>query len=121
MPRLFFIACSIVLLSGCSPSSPKGFDSPDPQERARAGLDAAASGDRSRVPELVELLQNDDPAARLAAIGGLRQLTGKDFAYDYAGSERSRWAAIERWKEWMKSDEGRAFVGDKGNGRELGR
>ena len=111
MRTRFSLLAAVVFLGGCSPSSPKGFESPDPQERARAGLKAVARGERARAVDLVDLLKSDDSAARLAAIGGLRQLTGKDFGYDYAAQARERNAAIERWVEWLESIEGHRFVG----------
>lgn len=59
---------------------------------------AAAAGDTSAVPSLVEMLRSDDPAERMLAIGTLEKLTGERLGFDPTGSASSRGAAIGRWE-----------------------
>jgi HEAT repeat protein len=87
----------------CTPI-PKGFDSPEPAARMEAALDAAARGDRDAIPHLIALLDSDDPATRLVAIGSLERLTGQTLGYHYAAPEREREEAVERWVEWYERD-----------------
>jgi hypothetical protein len=66
--------------------------------RGEAGVRAiaacAAAGHAAMAPFLVELLDDDYSAIRYTAIRSLRTIPGfADLAYDYVGSEESRWAA----------------------------
>lgn len=88
---------------------PDSFDSVDPAGRMHAAAAAAASSDRTALPELIEMLRSDDLAERLVAIGTLERLTGERFGYDPSASDESRRAAIGRW-------EARAASGGWGGG-----
>lgn len=88
---------------GCVPI-PKGFDSPEPAARIEAAVDAAATGEKGAIPDLIALLDSDDPATRLVAIGSLERLTGQTLGYHYAAPERERDAAVERWVEWYRQE-----------------
>ncbi|MDQ7012623.1 MAG: hypothetical protein Q9O74_01850 [Planctomycetota bacterium] len=85
--------------SGCVPI-PKGFDSPEPAARIAAAVEATASGDIEAVPDLIALLDSDDPATRLVSITALRRLTGQTLGYDHAAPFAEREAAVGRWVEW---------------------
>lgn len=88
------------LLAGCIPSTPKGFDSPDPTSRLLAITDAASSNDTAAIPELIEQLESNDPAARMLAIRALESLTGTTLGYDHASPWWERTAAVRRWEQW---------------------
>lgn len=85
--------------AGCS-SPARGFASADPGARMDAAVDAAARHDTSAIPELIKLLESDDPAARLVAINALERLTGTTNGYDFAARESERRAAVDRWVAW---------------------
>ena len=102
------------LLGGCVPI-PKGFDSPEPAARIEAALEAADRGDREAIPDLIGLLDSDDPATRMVGILALERLTGETLGYDHAAAEGEREAAVARWVEWYEqsadgSGEGGASV-----------
>lgn len=99
MARVTPLMLLCLLPAGCV-EIPKGFDSPEPAARMEAAVSAAAEGDTSAIPDLIELLDSDDPATRLVAIRSLERLTGQTLGYDYAGPEAERAAAVERWVEW---------------------
>lgn len=85
--------------SGCVPI-PQGFDSPEPAARIGAAVEATAAGDLGAVPDLISLLDSDDPATRLVSINALYRLTGQRLGYDYAAPIAERGAAVGRWVEW---------------------
>jgi len=87
------------------------FNSPEPAARNAAIVQAAASRDRASVPDLVRMLDSDDPATRLLAIETLERITGERLGYDYAADEPSRDAAVERWREWVLESGRRAHGG----------
>ena len=90
------------VLTGCdAPGREPNFASHDPAERALAAVAAASDGDLSATPDLVAMLDAEDPAARLVAIGALERITGETFGYDYAESRRGRAAAVQRWEDWV--------------------
>lgn len=93
------LASLVCVAGGCVPI-PKGFDSPEPAARIEAAVEAADKGDRSKIPDLIALLDSDDPATRMVAIRALERLTGQTLGYDHAGSEAEREAAVGRWVEW---------------------
>ena len=90
------LAC--VVLAGCAPGA--SFDSPDSTARLKAIRNAAAERDRSAIPNLIEMLESDDPAVRVMAIGVLKDMTGEDMGYDPYGESMDRRRAIERWEAW---------------------
>lgn len=90
----------MLLLPGCIPTIPQGFDSPDPTSRMLAITEAGVSQDRTAVPALIEQLESNDPGARLLAIRSLERITGTTLGYDHSGSIWSRAAAVRRWRDW---------------------
>ena len=100
-PLLALAAC----LAACSsPAQQTGFDADDPSARTRALRQAVASNDRSKIPDIIEMLDSPDPAHRLLAIGALERMTDQTFDYDYAAPEYERDQAIRRWIEWWQAN-----------------
>jgi HEAT repeat protein len=81
----------------CGPTIHPSFDSPEPAARNAAIVRAADQGDRSAIPDLVRMLDSDDPATRLLAIRTLERLEGTTLGYDHAASIPDRDQAIARW------------------------
>jgi HEAT repeat protein len=89
-------------LAGCTPDALSGgFDGPDPASRLHAARSAASGTDQRDLPELVELLDDDDPVVRWVAIGALRKRTGENFGYDHTAPRVEQQKAIERWKAYV--------------------
>jgi HEAT repeat protein len=106
------IACSLLAVSCVSFNPPDSFQSVDPAGRMHAASRAAATGDQTAIPELVDMLASDDPAERLIAISTLEKLTGERLGYDPTGYPSSREAAIARWRKRL------AVAGARGGGND---
>lgn len=94
-----FVAVGAVL-AGCQEHGRTGFDDVDPAARIGAIQQAAATHDRSAIPELIRSLDSDDPAERMLAIGALEEMTGKTFGYRHWAPRSERAAAAQRWADW---------------------
>lgn len=92
------------MLPGCIPSTPAGFDSPDPTSRLIAITNAGNTEDRTAIPDLIEQLESHDPGARMLAIRALERITGTTLGYDHAGSIWSRTAGIRKWRAWAQNE-----------------
>ncbi len=95
----------LILLGGlvsCS-APPGGFAADDPGSRIASAKDAARENDASAIPELIEMLDSDDPAARLVAIRTLERLTGQTLGYDHAARPFKRDQAVKQWVHWYES------------------
>ncbi|MDP1660856.1 MAG: hypothetical protein Q8L55_02980 [Phycisphaerales bacterium] len=85
---------------GCARfDAPDSFTSIDPAGRMHAAGQAAAAGDETAVPALVEMLGSDDPAERLIAIAALESITGNRMGFDPSAAPSARRVAQERWRQ----------------------
>lgn len=91
-------------LGGCSqPKVEADIDSDVPQERLMGLAASVRANDRSAAREYVEMLESQDPAVRMFAIGALERMTGETKGYDFAAPERDRSAAVSAWAAWAES------------------
>ncbi len=102
--------------ASCAPAAKEGgFESPNPAAHLYAIEYAVHDRDADRIPQIVELLDSDDPAVRFAAIEALDRLTGMRLEYEYDAPRRQREAAVRRWVAAVESGEalsrGRATSG----------
>jgi hypothetical protein len=104
-PRAFILAVLLLLNGGCAPTTPgaASFHGPDPASRMAALTEAAQRGDRLAVPQIVEMLDDADPAVRLLAGGTLQKLTGLTHGYDASAPRYQRLEAQARWRQWVRS------------------
>ena len=89
------------VMAGCRPRAPRQplLDT-DPIFVIPA-IRNVADADRLRdAPRLIELLESEDAAVRLAAINSLRDLTGEDFGYHFWQRAGERGPAVDRWRQW---------------------
>ena len=90
---------------GCSqPGIRASFESGSPAERTLAAAQTVRSGDVSKIPHLITMLDSADPAQRMIAADALERLTGRTFDYFFADPEPRRREAITRWRAWHESD-----------------
>jgi hypothetical protein len=78
---------------------------PDPQVKIAGIRQAAARGDRSVLPQLVDELDSDDPAVRLFAIEALQKFARERFGYEYYLDEERRKPSLARWRKWLKQQQ----------------
>jgi hypothetical protein len=109
------MAAVAATLSACGPpASQGGFDSANPAAKMYAIEQAARSGDRTAVRQIVEQLDSDDPAVRMLAIATLQRLTGRTYGYRDFDPPEVRRQAIQRWSAAVESDE--IFSDEAANG-----
>ncbi len=104
MTRLLMLwVLPVLLVQGCGGAIRPSFDSPEPAARNAAIVDAAGrQGNDDALPELVRLLESDDPATRLLAITTLERKTGTRLGYHYDAPESRREPALLAWRQWLK-------------------
>jgi hypothetical protein len=91
------------VLTACRSRITPSFDSPEPAARTAAVVRAAAEGDRGAIPNLVRMLESDDPATRVLAITALEGMTGDRLGYEPSAGELERGGAIRRWREYVSA------------------
>jgi len=95
-----------VVVGGCAPAADdRGFDSPVPQAKLAAIMEAGRLDERSAIPKLVEQLNSADPLVRYTAARTLEDLLGETFGYDYADDPERRRIAIGKWRAAVESGE----------------
>jgi hypothetical protein len=91
---------ALASLGGCTPPATEGgFDAANPAAKLYAIQRAGLREDRSKIPQLVEQLDSDDPAVRLFAIEALERITGETRGYKPYDPPHRRTQAIDRWIE----------------------
>ena len=98
------------MMAGCdSPLNHKmdlsDLGSPNPTVRIMAIKWAGDNKVSAAVPQLVNLLQDEDPSVRFYAIEGLRRITGTDHGYDYKTAPHIRAEAVKRWRNFLEQSE----------------
>lgn len=92
----------VLLVVGCR-SAPKSIDealrSDDAVDRIRAVRQIADAEDSSRLPQLVQRLEDDDEVVRFYAIVALERMTGTRRGYSYAASPGQRAPAVAEWRK----------------------
>jgi HEAT repeat protein len=110
----FAVVAAAALAAGCpkvqwAPTPDLRRDNPRRQMAAIARI--VEQEDRSRIPELIALLDSEDTGVRFAAASALHRLTGEDFGVYYARTDEEWARRIEMWHTWWDT-EGRRRHGD---------
>ena len=61
---------------------------------------ARTFGHPQRIDRVIELLDHEDSAVRLASFQALRDMTGQTFDYEYWRAAEGRQESITRWRAW---------------------
>ena len=78
----------------------------DPRVQVAAIAETVRAGDRSMVPELINLLDAKDEGVRFMAAAGLHRLTGQDFNCR-SDKPEDRQAFIAKWRKWSDEQQAR--------------
>ena len=101
--RTVVVAGFLLVLAGCRQRDYRhDLRSANPLDRAAGIRGAVDARDRSAVPRLVGLLDDDDPAVRMYAILALERLTGQTYGYRYYARPAERETAVERWRQALR-------------------
>jgi len=76
----------------------------DPEIRRAAALACALKDEKSFVPELIKLLDDEESLVQRAAHAGLKRLTKQDLGPAADASPAQRAQAIARWKDWWSKN-----------------
>jgi hypothetical protein len=75
---------------------------PNPTIKILAAKWAGDNKDTSTIPQLVDLLGDEDTSVRFYAIAALKEITGTDNGFDYKSGPAVRAKAIDRWRQYIK-------------------
>jgi HEAT repeat protein len=102
--RSFAYILLALFLASCGPTITADFNSPEPAARNAAIVKAAEHKDKAAVPDLVRMLDSDDPATRLLAIDALERITGETLGFEASAPEMERRHAVDRWQARVQAD-----------------
>jgi len=101
--RVGLITLLLLLLAGCQLGGPRatdgGLHSDHPAAKLYAIRQAGTQRDAAAVPDLVELLGDDDPAVRMMSIEALERITGERYGYSPYADAAEREPALRRWQQ----------------------
>ena len=100
---IFIFAVSSLACRGTLPTPNVAAE--EPEARIPGIKRAGEAQDRSALPELVESLNDEDPAVRLFAIAALEKFTGDRFGYEYFLDEEQRKPSLAKWREWLNQQQ----------------
>jgi len=103
---LWFWVVTVLVIAGCGdPLNRKmqlsDLQNPNPSVRIMAIKWAGDNKLSAAVPQLVNLLQDEDRSVRFYAIEALRRITGTDNGYDYKAGPKIQAEAVECWREYI--------------------
>ena len=106
---VWFLTAAILMLVGCSSPVDRKIEisdlnNPNPMVRIMAIKWAGDNKVSLAIPQLVDFLQDEDKSVRFFVIDALRRITGTDNGYDYKANPQLRAEAVERWREFLKSN-----------------
>ncbi len=100
---LWIVCGCLVFLTGCQDyRGPVSIHSTDPDLKIVAIKKDQSCISHDELQQLVEDLDNDDPAIRFYAIQSLERITHDDFGYVFYEDDDRRAPALRRWQDWMK-------------------
>jgi HEAT repeat protein len=107
--RAVLTLVSGLLLGACGETSrravppERGLHDPVIQTRLEAVREVGRTRDLRFVPDLIDLLDDEDPSVRLFAGATLRQATGHDTGYRAHAGPEERLRHVEAWRAWWRS------------------
>lgn len=83
---------------------------PDVAVRFEAAAGLLQHGDAGGTPHMIDLLESEDRQVRFKAIESLKASTGKEFGYVFAADGEARVLAVQKWRDWWRSEKSRLMV-----------
>lgn len=106
LATIICIGIGVVGVVGCRPGPPRlPLQDGDPIFLIPAIKETAEQARAGEVPRLIELLESEDSAVRLYAIGALRDLTAQKLGYASYDPPLQRQEAVDRWRRWAVENE----------------
>lgn len=93
-----------VMLPACGGAAPKSespLRAPTGVEKLDGIRDAINVPTRTKIGDLILLLESDDPLTRSAAIYALRQITGETMGFVADDEIDDRRYAVSKWQAWL--------------------
>lgn len=78
----------------------RGLHDPVASTRMAALREVSRTSDPRYLPDLIEMLDDEDPSIRLLAGAALEQMTGRDTGYLAHASPSERRAQVAAWRRW---------------------
>ncbi|HRX87281.1 MAG TPA: HEAT repeat domain-containing protein [Phycisphaerae bacterium] len=113
MARWAWAGVMLAALGGClgAEQDPRvALEAYAPARRIRAIKGIAERQEVRHIPGLVDRLDDEDVAVRLAAIVALERMTGHRFGYGAWDAPRQRTAAVNRWRAYMALEAARDWA-----------
>ena len=109
-----FLLCWVIILmlAGCTDSQSRksqlsDLDNPDSTIKIMAIKWAGDNKASAAVPQLVNLLQDEDRSVRFFSIEALQRITDTDCGYDYKAAPDARGEAVKCWHQFLKTEQSR--------------
>lgn len=116
-PSLSFALVAAVLgVSGCAvgrASLAKRLRAESPRVQVEAVAEVVRTGDRTYVPDLIDLLESGDEGVRFTAAAALHRLTGQDFGTQFARTDEERAIKVAQWRQWWRAQGRPSGAGDE--------
>jgi len=100
------LAAAVLLLAGCVPdreTMQRRLREDNPRMQTATIAQVVRAGDRTLVPELINLLESEDEGVRFVAAAALHKLTGQNFGFHFATTAEERQQIIGRWRTWWEA------------------
>lgn len=110
------LVAAIMGMSGCAvgrASLAKRLHAESPRVQVEAIAEVVRTGDRTHVPDLIDLLESGDEGVRFTAAAALHRLTGQDFGTQFARTDEERAIGVARWRQWWQAQGRPSGAGDE--------
>jgi hypothetical protein len=105
----FVLVLAAASAGGCGSTRPvvraeTGLKDPQIVRRMEALREVDRTKDRSLTPEVIELLDDEDPGVRLMAGAVLKDLTGHESGYEAHAGPVQREQQVRAWRAWWERE-----------------
>jgi len=101
------VALAGILVAGCvgdREATVRRLREDNPRTQVATIAQVARAGDRTFVPELLNLLESEDEGVRFLAASALHKLTGKNLGFHFANTPEERARIVAEWRAWWEEE-----------------